>query len=139
MNVVLSVTAANAAADAIAALLDGGYCDIFEGPQPESIAEGLPRGTKLLASLKLGSPAFRKALDGTARANAMQPDKEAKDTGRPQWFRLYRADHREAAYDGDITPGPGGALQMRALVIGKGTEVYIESCVLRMPLKAART
>ena len=136
-KIVLTTAAANAAADAVAALLDGGYLAIYEGTQPTSADAPLPRGTKLLATLKFGTPAFKPAEDGAAHAHPMTPDKDAAATGRPQWFRLYRADEETAVYDGDITPGPTGALQMRALVVGQHAEVHIDSCVIRMPLSEA--
>lgn len=132
-KIILSAAAANAAADAVAQMLDGGFLAIYEGAQPTSADAALPRGTKLLATLKFGTPAFKPAEDGAAHANPMTPDKDAAATGRPQWFRLYRADEETSVYDGDITPGPAGALQMRALVVGQHAEVHIDSCVLRMP------
>lgn len=137
-KIILAVGAANAAADAIAALLDGGYMAIYEGAQPSSADIQLPRGTKLLATLQFGTPAFKPAQDGAAHANVMLPDKDAAATGTPKWFRLYRADEETAVYDGDITPGPSGALQMRALVIGQHAEVHIDSCVIRMPISGAQ-
>jgi len=144
-RVFLSTVAANAAADAVAKLLDGGYMAIYEGAQPTSHDKPLPAGTKLLATLQFGTPAFQPASDGKAQANAMKPDKDANDTGRPQWFRLFRTDSRTAVYDGDISTGPetarqqrNAAMHMRALVIGKHAEVTIDSCVIRMPQSEAR-
>jgi len=142
-KVFLSTVAANAAADAVAALLNGGYMAIYEGAQPSSHDKPLPAGTKLLATLQFGAPAFQPATGGAATANAMQPDTDASDTGRPQWFRLFRADKKTAVYDGDIATGPAAqqrqaAMHMRALVIGKHAEVGIDSVVIRMPQSEAR-
>lgn len=132
----LSTVAANAAANAVAKLLDGGYACIYEGPRPDTTDTPPGRGTKLLAKLQFASPAFKAAENGEALAYPMQADKDAKDTGRPMWFRTYQADGTSGGYDGDITHGPGGAMQMRALVIGKHSEVYIDRCVIRMPKRA---
>lgn len=128
----LTIDAANAAADAIAAQCDGGSVRVYEGTQPSSGDTPLPRGSKLLAIGTFGTPAFQPASGGVARANAVAPDKDAKATGSPKWFRLFRADGKPV-YDGDVTPGPGGAMQMRALVVGQHAEVYFDSCVIRMP------
>jgi len=143
-RIFLSTVAANAAADAVAKLLDGGYMAIYEGAQPSSYDKPLPAGTKLLATLQFGTPAFRPSTGGAAQANPMQPDKDASDTGRPQWFRLFKADNRTAVYDGDISTGTdaaarqrNAAMHMRALVIGKHAEVTIDSCVIRMPQSEA--
>lgn len=135
MKINLSIAAANAAADAIAKQLDGGFIEVYEGDQPLGGDAPLPDGTKLLAVMQLGIPAFGPASGGVARALAVTPDRDAKATGKPRWFRLYKADHRSPVYDGDITADAKGAMQIRALSIGKHAEVYCDSCVIRMPLK----
>lgn len=136
-RITLTTLAANTAADAIAALLDGGYACIYEGDRPSSGDAGIPAEAKLLAKLQFARPAFMPAVQGAATANAVVPDRDANAEGRPQWFRLYRADGTTPVYDGDITQGPDGAMQVRASIIGQHAEVTLDVCVLRMPKVAA--
>lgn len=132
----LSTLAANAAADAIGRQLSDGWLHIYEGAQPATCDTPVPRTAKLLAVCRLGSPAFKPAQGGIATAFEIARDEDAKDTGRPQWFRLFRADHATAVYDGSISGDEGkGDMLMRAQVIGKHSEIAVDSCVVRMPLK----
>lgn len=131
----LSALAANAAADAVTRQLADGYLHIYEGVQPATCDTPVPRTAKLLAVCRLGNPAFKPAQNGIASAYEIAHDTDAKDTGRPQWFRLFRADHTTAVYDGNITADDKGDMTMRAQVIGQHSEVAVDSCVVRMPMK----
>lgn len=133
----LSTLAANAAADAITALLDGGYACIYDGTRPGSGDAAIPREATLLAKLQFARPAFGPAVHGAATANAVVPDRDAQAEGKPTWFRLYRADGTTPVYDGDITATPEGAMTVRASIIGQHAEVTLDICVLRMPKVAA--
>lgn len=137
MSIILSTLAANSAADAIAALLDGGYACVYEGTRPSSGDAAVPRDAMLLAKLQFARPAFMPAVQGAATANAVVPDRDANAEGRPEWFRLYRSDGTTPVYDGDITRTPDGAMQIRASIIGQHAEVTLDVCVLRMPKVAA--
>jgi len=132
-KVMLSNGAANAAADAVGRLCDGGWLDIYEGEQPDTGDAPLPEGTKLLASLQFGTPAFLPATGGAARAAGLSPDRDAAQTGRPAWFRLYRADHETRVYDGDVGRTPEAAMVLRALLIAQHAEVAVTEFVLTMP------
>jgi hypothetical protein len=92
--------AANAATDAICALLDGGKLRIFDGAQP-GMAD-LPVGDqRLLAELTFGSPAFGAASGGVATATAITPDSDAKATSTATWFRCL-APNGVAIFDGSV-------------------------------------
>ena len=131
----LSALAANAAADSIARQLADGWLHIYEGAAPATCDTPVPRTAKLLAVCRLQNPAFKPAQAGVATAYDIHADEDAKDTGKPQWFRLFRADHASAVYDGNIGQTDKADMIMRAEVIGKHSEVVVESCVVRMPLK----
>jgi hypothetical protein len=134
----LSTEAVNAAADAVGRLADGGWLDIYEGGQPAQSGSAVPDGARLLASLQFGTPAFKPARDGVATAYAVLPDRDAAQTGKPGWFRIYRADHVSALYDGEVTrPDGNGEMHMRALVIAQHGEVSVETCQIRMPQSMA--
>lgn len=131
----LSALAANAAADAIGRQLSDGWLHIYEGAPPATCDTPVPRTAKLLAVCRLGNPAFKPAQAGVATAFEIAKDDDAKDTGKPQWFRLFRADHTTAVYDGNVSGDGKADMTMRAQVIGKHSEVVVDSCVVRMPLK----
>lgn len=98
----LSNLAVNAEVNAHAALLNGGWMDIYDGPQPEE-ADASPSGdAHLLASVRFRSPAFEQGLMGAAKARAMDSDPDAARTGDAAWYRLYQADHKTTVEDGSI-------------------------------------
>src|SRR5688572_27759794 len=81
--------AANAACDAMAALLNGGTLKIY------TVGSGIPATAAtaitdqvLLATLTLGNPAFGAAVAGVATANAITGDTSADATGTASFYRL---------------------------------------------------
>lgn len=133
----ISVHAANVAANAMAAELSGGWLDVYEGKQPASCSDDVPESSKLLSSVRLGTPAFKQAVNGECEAFQTRPDLDVASTGRPQWFRLSKADHVTALYDGDVSPKAGeAAMHLRALVLGQHSEFHADAVVLVMPRSA---
>jgi hypothetical protein len=97
----LSDVGASAAADAVTALLDGGYLRFFTAPQPANA--NTPLSTqRQLAELRFSSPAFGPSVAGVAKANAIAPDTDADDTGTATWFRTYRSDGLTPVFDGSL-------------------------------------
>lgn len=96
----LANVGANAAADAVCALLNNGFLDIYDGTQPAN-ANAAATGTKL-ASLTFGATAFGAASLGVATANAIGSDASADNTGTAGWFRAYKSDHTTAVFDGSV-------------------------------------
>lgn len=92
--------AANTACDAMAALLDNGWLDIYSGVQPAT-ADAAVAGT-LLASLRFGTPAFAPAAAGIAFANAITQESDAPATGTAAWYRCTKADHTTGVQDGSV-------------------------------------
>lgn len=92
--------AANTAVDAMAALLNNGWLDIYSGVQPAT-ANAAPSGT-LLASLRFGSPAFAAGVAGVAAALAISPELSAPALGTAAWYRCTQADHATGVQDGSV-------------------------------------
>jgi hypothetical protein len=82
----LSTAAANAAADAVTALLNGGFLRLYDGTIPATADTALS-GNTLLAQLALANPAFAAAVAGAASANAITADSDADATGTATFFR----------------------------------------------------
>lgn len=92
--------AANTAVDAMAALLDGGWLDLYTGVQPVT-GDTAVAGT-LLASLQFGTPAFVAGVAGIALANPITSDPSAVAGGTPTWYRCTKADHVTPVQDGSV-------------------------------------
>lgn len=101
LNPKRSNAAANAAADAMAALCNGGYLRIYDGAQPAN-ADTSVGSQVLLAELTFANPAFTAAVAGVATANAIQSDLTANATGVASWFRVFKADGTSAVWDGSV-------------------------------------
>jgi hypothetical protein len=144
MAVRISTAARNAAADAIAALANGGtgpgVLRVYTGGQPAGPATA-PTGT-LLAEFVLSDPAFAAAVAGSA---ALDTTPSLTDSGLADgvagWFRML--DSTEAAgaglgiVDGSITgSGGGGDLTMNTTQINTGVTVTITAGTATMPANA---
>lgn len=90
-NVKISVSARNAAADAIVDLIDGGAgagtCGIRTGAPPSTPATA-DSGT-LLGTCTFSDPAFGAASSGTATASSITDDSSADASGDAGHFRVY--------------------------------------------------
>lgn len=95
---------ANIQADALAALLDGGYIDIYDGTRPAT-ADTPISGQTLGVSLQLGTPAFLPAVNGVITANPISPGTVVNSINPATWARVYRADHATVVMD--ISAGVG--------------------------------
>jgi hypothetical protein len=102
----ISVAAANAAADAVCALLNSGFLDIYDGTQPATVATAIGAQVKL-AGLTFAASAFGAAAAAVATAGAIGADTDADATGTASWFRAFKSDHTTAVFDGSV--GTSGA------------------------------
>lgn len=127
----ISTAARNAAADAIAALLDGGYIEIRTGTQPadpQTVASGT-----LLGTLPLSPTAFGAASNGTVTANAITDDSDADASGTAGWFRGYGSG-AVAVIDGNITGTSGGGdMELDDTAIVQGGVISVTSWTMTMP------
>lgn len=128
--IILAQRSANAAADAVLALCDGGVLQIYDGVKPES-PEIAARSQHLLAELRFGSPAFSPAVNGTAMARAISKDPAARVTGSPTWFRVVSAEGR-AVMDGSVGTMDGD-LVTNLSTIQRDAEVSIERLAYVQP------
>lgn len=141
MAIRISTAARNAAADAIAGLVNGGagagVLRIYSGSQPATPATA-PSGT-LLAEFTLSDPAFAAASGGSA---ALDVTPALTDTGiaagTAGYFRI--VDSTEAAgtglgiVDGSVTAtGGGGDLTINTTTISIGVDVEVTSGTITMP------
>ncbi len=115
----ISELAANTAADATCALLNGGALRILD------------LNGDILAELGYGSPAFASAAKGKAKANSMKPETDAPLRGKPMTFSAVTADGAEV-FGGDI----GKQLMLNQALIMKHTEVNVTSQTYTQPMEA---
>ena len=121
----LSNEAANAAADAVCALCNGGFFDLYDGAQPANANTAITTQVKL-AHLTFASPAFAAAVNGVATANAIGSDASADATGTAAWFRAYKANGTSPAFDGSV--GTSGCdLNLSSVSIIAGGAISISS------------
>lgn len=101
LNPKRSNAAANAACDAMAALANGGFLDIYDSAQPATADTAVGAQVKL-ARLTFGSPAFGASALGVATANAIGSAINALATGTAAWFRVWKSDGVTAVWDGSV-------------------------------------
>lgn len=141
MAVRINTAARNAAANAIAAVVDGGAgagkLRIYTGSQPATPATA-PSGT-LLAEFTLSDPSFAAASAGAAAIDTTPAlTVTGSANGTAGWFRL--VDSTEAAgtglgvLDGSVTAtGGGGDLTMNTTTISTGVNVTVTAGTVTMP------
>lgn len=123
-NLKLSTQAVNAEADAVCALLNSGFLDIYDGLQPPTADTPIGAQTKL-ARLGFGSPAFAAAVAGVAAANAIASDPSAPAAGAAAWFRALTSTNLPI-YDGSV--GTSGCdMNLATTSISVGAVVSISS------------
>lgn len=126
----ISSASRNAAANAIAALANGGSIELRSGAQPAS-ADDAATGT-LLATFALPNPAFGAAAAGVASANAIATVQGAA-AGDAGYFRV-KESGGAAVMDGSVTAtGGGGDLELNTITISAGVDVSITSWSVTMP------
>jgi hypothetical protein len=127
----LSRRAASAAADAVTALLDGGYLQLFDGIKPAR-ADAPPGRSVLLCELHFARPAFRPASDGIAQSNPVPPA-AATAYGEARWFRCLSA-ALEPVLDGSIgAVGSGADMTLSSSTIPAGVLVDLERVTYTHP------
>jgi hypothetical protein len=141
MAIRINTASRNAAADAVAALVNGGsgagVLRIYTGSQPATPATA-PSGT-LLAEFTLSDPAFAAASGGSAALDvtpALTDDGLA--AGTAGWFRICDSTEAAAAglgvLDGSVTAtGGGGDMTLNTVTISVGVSVEITSGSITMP------
>ena len=136
MAIRLSVAARNAAANAVADLVDAGsgsgLIRIYTGTQPTS-ADLPPSGT-LLATVTTNDPAYGSAGSGTADL-VVSPTLTATGiaAGTAGWFRMLDSTGA-TILDGSITAtGGGGDMTMNTVTISVGLSLQLTAGSITMP------
>lgn len=104
LNPKLANVGANAAADAVARLLDNGYLRIYDGAQPAT-ADTAIGAQVLLAELRYNATSAPAASAGVLTFSAITSDTAANATGTAAWFRAFKSDGTTAVYDGSVGTG----------------------------------
>ncbi len=104
-----SNVAANAAVDAMAALANAGFLDIYDGAQPATADTAVGAQVKL-ARLTFGNPAFAGGVAGVATANAIASAINALATGVAAWFRVWKSDGVTPVWDGSVGTAAADAI-----------------------------
>lgn len=122
-NPKLTNVAANAEADAICALLNGGFLDIYDGSQPATGDTAIGAQVKL-AGLTLNATACGAASSAVATFNSITSDTDADATGTAAWARMFKTDHTTAVMD--ISVGTSGAdLNLTTVAISQHATVSV--------------
>lgn len=121
----MSNAAANAATDAVTALLNNGYLRIYDQTQAAT-ADTAIGAQVLLAELRWNATAFGSASGGVASANAITDDSSANATGTASWFRALKSDGTTVVFDGSV--GTSSAdLILASTAISAGAVVSVTS------------
>lgn len=129
-NATYAELAVNTKVDALGALLNGGFIDIYDGAQPATADTPVTTQTKL-ARLTFSATAFAAGSAGVAAANAITPDADAAATGEAAWARLVTA-VGAAVMDGTV--GTSGCnLNLAATAIVQHATVSAANLSLREP------
>lgn len=120
-NTQLATAAANAAADAIAALANGGSIKGYTaGSGVPADANTAITDQVLLFTCTLANPAFGSAVAGVATANAIGSDTSADATGTLAFFRVLKSDGVTCVWQGTVgTSGANLNLPTLSIVAGE--------------------
>lgn len=135
-NFKIATAARNAAANAIAALLNSGTVAIRTGSPPTNVSDA-SSGT-LLGTLAFGATAFGSASTGVCTANSITSDTTADDSGDAGHFRAYGSGAADTAATFQGTAGNSGDtpdLVFDNKTIVAGGTIAISSMTLTMPIQ----
>jgi hypothetical protein len=117
----LTKLAVDAEAEAISKLLDGGWCEFFDGNPPDE-PEGPPAAASLLARCKFAEKAFGRANNGILVANKAERA-VAVATGEPTWMRCTTPDGR-VIMDGTAgTSNANAVMNAKSMVQGQFVDI----------------
>lgn len=131
LNLKLAHVGSQAAADALVALLNGGFLDIYDGAQPATPNTAISTQNRL-ASLTYANPAFGASVNGVATANAIGTDTDADATGTAAWFRAFKSDHTTAVLDGSVGVGTFD-VNIDSTAIQQHAQVAVSSQTITVP------
>jgi hypothetical protein len=118
LNTTLSTAAVNAEADALAALLNAGFIDLYDGEQPEDADTAISTQNRLVR-LMFSAPAFAKAKGGVLTANAIVQG-IAQVGSRATWFRASQKDGTPV-FDGSVGDADANMVLPTTFIVAKQT------------------
>jgi hypothetical protein len=124
LNPKLSDTGANAAADAVCALLNSGKLRIYTTPQATDANTALGAQV-LLAELTFNATAFGGAVAGVSTANAIV-SATAVATGTAVWFRALKSDGTTVIFDGSVGTATSNLI-LNSVAIQSGATVSVSA------------
>jgi hypothetical protein len=130
-SVRLAAATANAIADAVAALCDGGTVKVYDGAQPGT-ADTAVGTQRLLATCTFANPAFGSAVAGVATAHAITQDASADLSGTAAWFRVL-ALGGGTVMDGSVGVGASFDCNVASTTVTAGDPFPIASMTLTAP------
>lgn len=131
LNPKRSNAAANAAIDAMGALLNTGYLRIYDGTQAAT-ADTAVGAQVLLAELTFSATAFGAGAAGVATANAIGDETSALAAGTATWFRCLKSggvDVTDNVYDGSVGTATSD-LVLNSVSIALGANVAVDSLTI---------
>ncbi len=131
MALTLATVAANASANAIASLLDGGSVRIYDGTRPATANTAVTTQI-LLAEPTFASPAFATAVAGVATAHAITDEDDCPASGTAAWFRAVTSGGA-AVFDGTVGTADTDCVLSNVAIVAHGT-LSITSCTITAPL-----
>jgi len=128
LNPKLANVGANAAADAVARLVDNGYLRIYDstGTGQPATADTAVTTQVLLAELRFNATSAPAAVAGVLTFNAFTPDSSADASGSATWFRALKSDGTSAVFDGSVGTS-GSNCNLNSVAISAGAAVSISS------------
>lgn len=126
LNLNLSNAAANAEANALAALLNTGYLRIYDGTQPATADTAITTQT-LLAELRFGATAFGSASAGVITANSIT-SATATATSTATWARCFESDGTTTVMDFSVGTSTANLILTTTSIVS-GSTVAVSSFI----------
>lgn len=130
----ISAAARSAMTDALAAQLNIGFLDIYDGAQPAGPGTAVTTQNKL-ARVALSATAFAASVNGVATANPIT-GANALLNGTAAWFRALKADGVTAVVDGSVGTAACN-LNLNSTAFVSGAPVSVTSWTLTEPAAGA--
>ena len=126
LNTQVSNASAAAEANAFAALLNGGFIDIYDGAQPATADTALGAQVKGVR-LTFGATAFGTSTNGVLTANAITSG-TASATITAAWFRALKSDGVTVVMDGTVGTATSNLI-LPTVAINSGVTVSCSSLI----------
>lgn len=126
-NVHMSDVAANAEANALSVLANGGFLNIYDSTgtgQPANANTAITTQVRL-AHLTLNATAFATAVAGVLTANSITSDTSTV-AGTATWFRVFESNGTTALWDGSVGTS-GSDLNLNSVTISGGATLAVSA------------